>query len=92
MPLTISDAVIWQETGEGISLYHTETGDFHTLNDTGSKIWMLVASDGERDPIVAKLSDEFARNNAAIGRLIHLDVMEFLGSMIERGLIEEHLP
>ncbi|MEU7746679.1 MULTISPECIES: PqqD family protein [unclassified Nonomuraea] len=89
MSLQISDSVIWQETAGGISLYHAETGDFHTLNETGSRIWELVASDGEREPIVAKLSHEFAGDNLAMSVRVLKDVQEFLGSMIERGLIEE---
>ncbi|MEW9532573.1 PqqD family protein [Microbispora sp. NPDC049125] len=90
MSLRINDAVIWQETAEGVSLYHTETGDFRTLNATGSRIWMLVASDGEREPIVAKLSREFAGSNAAVSRRIQADVRTFIGTMIESDLIEEH--
>ncbi|MFI6323630.1 PqqD family protein [Nonomuraea sp. NPDC050556] len=89
MSLRISDAVIWQETAEGISLYHTETGDFRTLNETGSRIWALVASDGEREPIVAKLSHEFAGGNLALSGRILLDVRDFLCTMIDDGLIEE---
>jgi hypothetical protein len=87
--LRINDAVIWQETAEGISLYHTETGDFRTLNATGSRIWMLVESDGEREPIVSKLSREFAGSNAAVSWRIHTDVQNFIGTMIENDLIEE---
>ncbi|WP_185949411.1 PqqD family protein [Microbispora sp. KK1-11] len=89
MSLRISEAVIWQETGEGVSLYNTETGDFHSLNDTGSRIWRLVASDGEREPVMFKLSREFAGSNSAMSRRIVADVEEFIGAMIEQGLIEE---
>ncbi|MFC4586157.1 PqqD family protein [Sphaerisporangium corydalis] len=89
MSLRINDAVIWQETAEGISLYHTETGDFRTLNSTGSRIWMLVESDGEREPIVSKLSHEFAGSNTAVSRRIRTDVHDFIGTMIESELIEE---
>ncbi|GIH48518.1 PqqD family protein [Microbispora rosea] len=89
MSLRISEAVIWQETGEGVSLYHTETGDFHSLNDTGSRIWKLVASDGEREPVMFKLSREFAGSNSAMSRRIVADVEEFIGTMIEQGFIEE---
>ncbi|MGW4640213.1 PqqD family protein [Sphaerisporangium sp. NPDC004334] len=91
MTLQISEAVVWQETADGVSLYHTETGDFRTLNETGSRIWMLVASDGAREPVVSKLSGEFAGGNTGMLRRILVDVHEFIGSMIENGLIEERL-
>ncbi|MFC4533337.1 PqqD family protein [Sphaerisporangium dianthi] len=91
MSLQISDAVVWQETAEGVSLYHTETGDFRTLNETGSRIWMLVASDGDREPVASKLSREFAGDNTAVLRRILVDVHEFIGTLIDDGMIEERL-
>ncbi|MFC5830951.1 PqqD family protein [Nonomuraea insulae] len=91
MSLRISDAVVWQETGEGISLYHTETGDFRTLNETGSKIWLLVANSGEAQPVASALSREFAGTNATLIKRIVVDVHEFIGTMVEQGLFEESL-
>ncbi|NUO99649.1 MAG: PqqD family protein [Nonomuraea sp.] len=89
MSLRISDAVIWQETGDGISLYHTETGDFHSLNETASKIWEYVASEGEREKIIARLAEEFAGDNALVTVRIMRDVDEFVAGMVKEGLLEE---
>jgi hypothetical protein len=89
--LSINDEVIWNETAEGVSLYHTETGDFLTLNDTGARIWLLVASDGEREKIIAKLSLEFASGNAVMGDRIRADVATFLDSMVGAGLLAEEV-
>lgn len=89
MAIQVSDSVIWHENAGGVSLYHTETGDFHTLNETGSKIWILIASHGEWEPIISKLLDEFAGNNSAVTIRILTDAKAFLCSMIERGWIEE---
>jgi hypothetical protein len=88
--LQISDAVIWQETAQGVSLYHTETGDFLTLNETAAKIWKLVASDGIREKIVSKLSFQFAGTNAAVRGRIRADVETFIASMIDNGLLAEN--
>jgi Coenzyme PQQ synthesis protein D (PqqD) len=88
--LSINDAVIWNETAEGVSLYHTETGDFRTLNDTGAKIWLLVASDGERDKIISRLSLQFAGRNAVMNSRIRTDVSQFLDSMVGAGLLAEN--
>ncbi|MEU4574377.1 PqqD family protein [Nonomuraea sp. ATR24] len=89
MSLQISDAVIWQETAGGISLYHTESGDFHSLNETASRIWTLVADKGEREAIVSELSQQFSGGSVAVSVRIVKDVQAFLGTMIEQGLIEE---
>ncbi|MFI0419177.1 PqqD family protein [Spongiactinospora sp. 9N601] len=89
MSLRISDSIIWQETGDGISLYHTETGDFHSLNESGSKIWELIASEGEREKIITRLAEEFAGDNALVTVRIMRDVDEFLAGMVQQGLLEE---
>lgn len=90
MSLSINDAVIWNETAEGVSLYHTETGDFRTLNDTGAKIWLLVASDGERDKIISRLSLQYAGRNAVLNGRIRTDVSQFIDSMVSAGLLAEN--
>lgn len=89
MSLQVSDAVIWQETDEGISVYNTETGDFVSLNGTGAQIWVLVASDGAREPVISKLSLLYAGPDKELGSRISADVDEFIASMLEGGLLVE---
>lgn len=89
MSLRVNDAVIWQESAAGISLYHTETGKFLSLNGTGAKIWVLLESDGEREPVISKLSLLFAGRNAALSSRIRAEVDEFIDSMVEDGLLTE---
>jgi hypothetical protein len=87
--LHVSDAVIWQESNEGVSLYNTETGDFVSLNGTGAQIWVLVASDGEREPVISKLSLLYAGPDKELGSRIGTDVDEFIASMVAGGLLVE---
>lgn len=89
MSLQVSDAIIWQETAEGVSLYHTETGDFLSLNGTGAQIWALVASDGEREPVAAQLSLLYGGRNEVLRRQIRTEVDAFITTMIESGLLAE---
>lgn len=91
MSLQISDAVVWQEGAETISIYHTESGDFRSLNETAGKIWTLVANEGKREAVIAKLSSEFAGTNASMASRIRREVDEFIGSMIEHGFIAEEV-
>jgi hypothetical protein len=90
--LQVSDSVIWQETGEGVSLYHTETGDFLTLNATGAQIWILVAADGEREPVISKMSLLFGGGTGPMGGRIRAEVDEFISQMIASGLLTETGP
>lgn len=89
MNVKLSDAVVWQEGAESISIYHTESGDFRSLNDTAAKIWTLVSKENDRDAVASQLALEFAGTNPAIAIRIRRDVEEFIGSMIEHGFMEE---
>jgi hypothetical protein len=90
--LRITDAVIWHETADGVSLYHTETGEFLTLNESGAKIWVLLDDDGDRESLITRLSLLYAAGNPTARRRIQADVDEFIGSMVEGGLLVESVP
>jgi hypothetical protein len=90
--LQISDEVIWQDSGDSVSLYHLDRGDFITLNESGAKIWKLVDSDGDLDGIVAKLSMEYAGTSTAMSSRIRHEVQSFVSAMVERGLLAEGGP
>ncbi|MFD9302748.1 PqqD family protein [Streptomyces sp. NPDC060048] len=89
MSLRINDAVIWQETPDGISLYHSESGDFRTLNSTAAQIWALVESDGDRETVIRNLSLLFAGHNTVMTARIRAEVDAFISSMVEADLIQE---
>lgn len=89
MSLHITDAVIWQESAGGISLYHTETGEFRTLNPTAAKVWVLISDDGDRESVIAKLSLLYGGKNDIMGRRIRSEVDEFIDSMVAGGLLAE---
>jgi hypothetical protein len=85
--LRISETVVWQSTADGISLYHTETGDFRTLNETAARIWELVDTEGELEAVVSRLSREYAGSNHAISSRVRADIEEFLALMVKDGLM-----
>lgn len=90
MSVHINDAVIWQESEGGISLYNTDSGEFRTLNATAAEIWVLLEDDGEREPVIEKLSLMFAgRGNEALATRIRAEVDAFISAMVEAGLLEE---
>ena len=92
MPLRINDSVIWHETRDGISLYDTETGAFRTLNETGTEIWSLIDSLGERAPVVWKMALQYGGTNVAVSRRIRTDVDAFISSVVDSGLVTEAVP
>lgn len=89
MSLRISEAVIWQETPDGVSLYHTESGDFRTLNATAAQIWVLVESEEDRETVGAKLALLFAGHNPVMTKHIRAEVDAFISSLVEADLLQE---
>lgn len=92
MSLRISENVIWNETADGVSLYHIETGEFRSLNTTAAKIWVLLADDGDREAVRNRLSLLFGAGNAAIAARIRADVDAFVDAMIGEGMLDETVP
>jgi hypothetical protein len=90
--LHISDSVIWHESGDGVSIYHTDSGEFVSLNGSAAQIWVLLDGDGEREPVISKLSLMYAGGNATMGRRIRSEVDEFIDRMVATGLIAEGAP
>jgi hypothetical protein len=87
--LHITDEVVWQETGDAVSLYHTATGDFSSLNESAAKIWVLVADGDDRETIIRKLSLLYAARTDAASQRIRSDVDTFLDAMVSGGLLAE---
>ncbi len=92
MSLHISENVIWNETADGVSLYHIETGEFRTLNTTAAKIWVLLADHGDREAVRSRLSLLFAAGNAAIASRIRAEVDSFIDAMVGQGMLDETVP
>ncbi|MFI7544722.1 PqqD family protein [Actinoplanes sp. NPDC049599] len=89
MSLHISESVIWNETAGGVSLYHTDTGEFLTLNETGAQIWVLLAADGDRESVINRLCLLFGGPSTTIRNRIRADVDAFIDDMIRDGLLAE---
>ena len=89
MSLHISDAVIWQESGDGVSLYRTDSGEFLTLNGSAAQIWALLDGDGERETVIAELTLLYAAGNATLARKIRSEVDAFIDRMLASGLLAE---
>jgi hypothetical protein len=89
LSLHISDSVIWHETAGGVSLYHTESGEFLTLNETAAQIWVLLAVDGDRESVISRLSLLFGGPSTTIRTRIRSDVDAFVDTMVQDGLLAE---
>jgi PqqD family protein of HPr-rel-A system len=89
MRWAVSPSVVWSESGDEIRLYDTVSGDFQTLNATGTAIWRRIADTGDQDAVVAALADEFGAQDDNQRQLIASDTERFIRGLADRGLIVE---
>ena len=66
-------------------LLHLEAQQYYSLNETGHRIWQLLARGRAPGAIAAVLAEEWALSEA--GALRH--VRSFLQELCEEGLVEE---
>jgi len=89
MQLTISDAIMWNETDGKVSLFHLESGDFLTLNAVGSRIWTLVSSHGAQQAVLAKLIEEFAAGDTSLAVQVVTDTKAFIEHALANGWMKQ---
>jgi hypothetical protein len=87
MSVRIHPDVVWVESGPQVRLYHSGTGEFQTLNATGSAIWLALAGGGPGDRLAAELADRFGAGDGAQRARIARDVAAFVDDLTGRGLL-----
>ncbi|GAA0924122.1 PqqD family protein [Virgisporangium aurantiacum] len=89
MTLSVADNVVWIDSDDEVRLYDAESGEFRTLNDSAAHIWRLVADGRKTDEIVAELKVRFAADDEHEAGLIARDVVEFIATLRDAGLIHD---
>lgn len=79
----IAESVLFRELQGEAVLLEIESGVYFGLNEIGSRIWSLLATQPDLDSIVAALLAEY---DVTEDRL-RLDVEEFLATLAERQLV-----
>jgi Coenzyme PQQ synthesis protein D (PqqD) len=78
----VSQDVVWAGE-ETVRLLHVGTGEFRSLNHTGSAIWCLMADGADNEKIARRL----ARGNSGVLAQIAGDVASFLAQLAECGIV-----
>ncbi|PTQ69317.1 PqqD family protein [Celeribacter persicus] len=89
MKLRISESMMWNEVEGSVSFYHLETGDFQTLNETGSYLWMLVSDGMTRRDVLSATVGHFAAGNAELAVTVLSDTKGFLDTALANGWVVE---
>jgi len=83
---TVSDDVVW--AGEDtVRIYQLTTGQFQSLNGTGSSIWCLMAGGKETEQIAQELTNQLAGGDPAAYLEILSDVQGFLLSLARQNMV-----
>jgi len=72
------------DVADNAILLDIDSGYFFQLNRTGAAIWSVVSEPRSLDVICEKMAAEFRVDPEAC----RADVVEFVGDLIERGLLE----
>lgn len=79
-----SENVVWRDLqGEGV-LLDLKSGVYFGLDSVGTRIWTLLQDHGELETVLQQLLAEYDVNQETCAR----DLLELVGSMMEKGLVE----
>jgi hypothetical protein len=82
----VSDDVVWAGD-EGVRLYNAGTGEFQTLNETGSAIWCLMAGGKDADQIAEELAEEHGGGHPLAKQHIAEEVGSFLRVLADQKMV-----
>ena len=59
MPFSIPEHVLARKLDDEMVLLNLDSGEYFGLNDTGTRVWELLADGKSRDQVVERLIEEF---------------------------------
>ena len=80
----VGGETLHRSVGGETVLLNLRSGECLTLDDIGQRTWELLVDRGDREQVAAKLIEEFEGDPG----VIRADLDEFLGELVDRGLIE----
>lgn len=81
--VSIPDSVLWQEVGDEIVLLDVEGGEYHGLNDVGSRIWRAL----EEHSDVGSAYEHLCGTYEVDPGVLRKDLGEFIERLVGMGLL-----
>jgi hypothetical protein len=81
--VSIPNTVLWQEVGDEIVLLDVEGGEYHGLNDVGSRIWRAL----EEHPDVDSAYEHLCETYEVDPGVLRNDLGEFITRLVGMGLL-----
>jgi Coenzyme PQQ synthesis protein D (PqqD) len=82
--VSVPQDVLWQQIEDRVVLLDLASGEYHTLNDSGSRMWILLAETGDVGRALECLCTIYEPERAVLAR----DLSGFIGRLTESGLLE----
>jgi hypothetical protein len=79
------DNVTWKNVSSGVVLLNLESGEYYTLNDTGSLIWTGLMENKTPAEIVSHMETEFDADAESIKQ----DYDEFMSYLLDEKLLQQ---
>ena len=83
MTLRIPNHVVFEILDGQAVLLNLDSGNYHSLNSTATRVWRSIESGMNTDNIEASIADEFDVDPAVVQQ----DVRSVIDELIERGLL-----
>jgi Coenzyme PQQ synthesis protein D (PqqD) len=85
LPTTVAipESVLWQEVGDEVVLLDVNGGEYHGLNDVGSRIWRAL----EEHPDVTSAYEHLCVTYEVDPEVLRKDLDEFIQRLVEMGLL-----
>lgn len=86
--IRIPDDVLWQQVEDQVVLLDLRSGEYHALNESGSRMWVLLVESGDASAALERLCAEYDATRATLS----CDLAEFIAALVDRGLLEAMSP
>jgi len=57
--MNVLDNISWKQLGDRVVAVDTNNGDYYTLNEVASTIWVAISENKTLDDIVAQIMEEY---------------------------------
>lgn len=84
-PYRIPEHVLSRKLDDEMVLLNLDSGEYFGLNDTGTRVWELLADGRSREEVIERLTEEFE----VAGEVATGHVAALCAELLEAGLLAE---
>lgn len=82
--VSVPEDILWQQVEERVVLLDLRSNEYHSLNESGSRMWMLLVEAGDVPAALERLCGMYQASRAALAQ----DLCGFIDELTESGLLK----